>query len=74
MRGLVGILEEGRLMWWGWEEWQRAMEGRQRQEKVWTVDIMQCSKWLTCKTCGTVGRRTAGCVDCVTAVWSIVDE
>ena len=72
--GLMGMTEEGRPVWWGWMEWQRAMEGRQRQEKVWTVDIMLCSEWWTCKACGHVGRRTAGCEDCVHAVRSIVDE
>ena len=42
VRGLAGILEEGRLMWWGWAEWRqvaeesrqwKAVEERQRQRR-----------------------------------------
>ena len=66
---------EGWLRRWRVELWrQRAMEARQRQEKVRTVGIMQCSGWWTCKTCGPVGRKTTGFMGCANAVRSIVDE
>ena len=90
VRGLMGIMEEGRLMWWGWMEWRRVVEGsrqwraveeRQRQHRKQqrrghqgTENPMMCSERWTCRICGTVLRMTAGCGDCAEAVRSTVKK
>ena len=41
VRGLMGVMEEGRLMWWGWVEWVEALE-EGRKEKF-GAKVIRCS-------------------------------
>ena len=69
VRGLMGMIEEGRLMWWAWVEW-RAVVDESRQMR----GLRLCDGYWHCASCGYVEHMMEGCVDCGTAQETVVEE